>query len=756
MKHDLILFRPDGEQVFMSSTGRSKQRARGREEDLLVAFLSLRKPSDDAASIAKELEKHTTAFYKTSGSVTKAIKVFVEGINRFFLQKNNYFDQPESWQTATLMLAVVHHGTLFLAQVGATQSLVFVNGQVERYFDESLDQRGLGVATVTTPRYYQLTLRGNETIVFTNPDENGESDFTDLTPVVGELKLRSEENQPLSILQVKPGAGETVLRHLDEFDFAALLPALVSPEPEVTEDTLEPEPIGEAEQAAEPQEPCLAEDLFGQAVLYNESEPEEGTKELTVGLVEEQTQTIEVAIALPDEPQEQYVAEGQEENSFEKPDFGVLKAKTLKGVAAGAGWLRRVEDKAGSIASTGNPSVAIRELPVLTKILIAVLVPVVIVILTAMVFFNRGENHEYAYFLAQAEASVNNAGLMQTADLQREGWEQALLWLDQAAAYQDTTEVQALRLRAQTALDDLEGARRLHYVAAFAPALYPDLDIGSIVSLGSDLYLLDRALGSVKYLRLHSNGYVMESDFTCGPGTYGGIQVGELVDLISIPLNNPAKAPVLAIDSGGNLLYCSPNTSPSSVHLLLPDNGWANLSKIVFDSNRLYVLDSGNAALWIYRGFTANFTNAPVAYFDEEMVDLSSAIDFAVEGEELFVLHKDGLSSHCLTSFVTGITSCEVPYPYHDAGTSGTNVDFATLKLEQIAYSPPPDPSIYYLEPERAELYQFSLKLNLNRVLRSGVSSGVLPQSKVSAFYVSPDRRIFMAFGGQLYYAVLP
>jgi hypothetical protein len=260
----------------------------------------------------------------------------------------------------------------------------------------------------------------------------------------------------------------------------------------------------------------------------------------------------------------------------------------------------------------------------------------------------------------------------------------------------------------------------------------------------------------VKYLRLFSSGYEMDSEFVCGPGTYEGVQVGELVDLINIPLNNPAKAPVMAIDAEGNLIYCSPGSSPSAAHLPTPEIGWNSLRRMTFDSNRLYVLDPGNKALWIYRGFTANFNSAPDAYFDEELINLSDAVDFEVEGEELFLLHADGHSSHCLASFVTGETSCDDPYPYLDAGTSGANVDFASLKFEQIAYSPPPDPSIYYLEAEKAELYQFSLRLNLNKVLRSGVSERVLSKGKASAFYVSPDRRVFLAFGNQLYYAVLP
>jgi len=78
------------------------------------------------------------------------------------------------------------------------------------------------------------------------------------------------------------------------------------------------------------------------------------------------------------------------------------------------------------------------------------------------------------------------------------------------------------------------------------------------------------------------------------------------------------------------------------------------------------------------------------------------------------------------------------------------------LHFSQLAYSPPPDPSLYYLEADKAELYQFSLRLNLNRILRADVESGNLPRKVVTAFNVSTNRLVFLAFGNELYYASLP
>ena len=172
MKFDLKIFQPDGQQTSLMGFESPKQRVRGRETDLLLVFLSLKNSSEPIDALKSELEELANAFFRTSGSVTKAIREFVDGLNRSFMQKNHRFDQPESWQTASLSLGVIHQDTLFLAQIGASQALVFSDEKLKSFFDETLDQRGLGVATVTNPRYYQLSLKGNETVIFTAPFED--------------------------------------------------------------------------------------------------------------------------------------------------------------------------------------------------------------------------------------------------------------------------------------------------------------------------------------------------------------------------------------------------------------------------------------------------------------------------------------------------------------------------------------------------------------------------------------------------------
>ena len=160
-------------------------------------------------------------------------------------------------------------------------------------------------------------------------------------------------------------------------------------------------------------------------------------------------------------------------------------------------------------------------------------------------------------------------------------------------------------------------------------------------------------------MTLRSQGYSQDEGFKCGPGSINGVQVGKLVDMLAIPINNPAKAPILAIDNTGNILFCSVGASPTAAALLPPDGGWQNLRSIAFDSGKLLVLDPGANAIWIYRGFSSNFDQVPVSYFDDLPVKLQDAVDTAVSKDELFLLHTDGHSSHCLASQVSGLVTCD-------------------------------------------------------------------------------------------------
>jgi hypothetical protein len=764
MKFDLTTYSFENHQkrlFYTASAGKGP--ARGREEDSLIIKIW---PSD-AVSLSDEvldqtLSKLAAAFFKTGGSVTNAMRSLADGLNKTFLSGNSQLQDKDSWQTTSLLVGVIHHETLFFGISGKAEALLVRRSGIEHFFDAELDPRGLGFSSVVHPRFFQTAVTDGDFVLIAQeiPADLLESERlrADLASLGEFVPLLSG----IDVIRMTYGEGLSLKARLEarpvpevlEINEAEEVPS----EPEaVEEQELEwPEEVLETPELEE-ENGSLAEDLFRNVPLVNhsaetKSKPEPQPEEPAVAPAEPQIILEEPAV----EP-----VTAKEEQSVPIFDVKQFKTDALQSVAKGASFLKGVEEKTEAIIQKseqkkreeGKP---VTELSALSKWLITILVPVLLVGLTTFIYLSQGQDNEYSYFLAQAEASANNAALMQTDELKREGWNQTIEWLDKAAAYQKSDEVNALYLRARLALDELDGAKRLIYKPAFAAGLFPDMAVSNIISLYRDLYLLDQNSGEVRHLTLQSQGYSLDEAFQCKPGRFGGVEVGKLVDMLAIPINNPAKAPILAIDAAGNLLYCAVGSSPVAASLLPPDGGWQELKSIAFDSGRLLVLDSGANAIWIYRGFSSNFDQVPVSYFDAMPVKLQEAIDLAISDDELFLLHADGHSSHCLASQISGLVTCDDPYPYQDVLSGGTGVDFASLKFSQMAYSPPPDPSIYFLEPDAAELYQFSLRLNLNQVLRSGLNDGSLPTGSATAFAVAANRQVFLAFGNAIYYAILP
>ena len=771
MKFDLTTYSFENHQhrlLLTASAG--KGAARGREEDsLLLKLWPSEAISLSDAVLDQTLAKLALAFFKTSGSVTNAMRGLADSLNKTFLSGNSQLQEKDTWQTTSLLIGVIHHETLFVGINGKAEALLIRKDGREHLFDTELDPRGLGLSSVVHPRFFQTAVTDGDFVLLAQeiPADLLASDrLSPDTTILGEFVPFLGGTD---VIRLTYGEGLSLKARLEPKP-AQAVPEIQENEEPTAPEAVEPQEIVWPEEVLEPSEVegdngSLADDLFRNVPLVNlsaaqEAKPESKPDEKPETPPEEPVVLPEAPVIIPQEPAAEPV---RKEEAQSAPIFDVEQFKTgaLQTVAKGAGFLKGVEEKTEAIIQKsgekkreeGKP---VTELSALSKWLIAILVPLLLVALTTFIYLSQGQGNEYGYYLAQAEASANNAAQMQTDELKREGWNQTIEWLDKAAAYQKSEEVNALYLRARLALDALDGAKRLIYKPAFAAGLFPGMNVTNIIALNRDLYLLDQTNGEVKHLTLQSQGYSLDETFICAPGSISGVQVGKLVDMLAIPINNPAKAPILAIDAAGNILFCSVGASPTAAALLPPDGGWQNLKSIAFDSGKLLVLDSGANAIWIYRGFNSNFDQVPVSYFDALPVQLQDAIDLAANKDELFLLHADGHSSHCLASQISGLVTCDDPYPYQDATNGKAGVDFASLKFNQMAYSPPPDPSIYFLDPDGAELYQFSLRLNLNQVLRSGLNDGSLPTDRATAFAVAANRQVFLAFGNAVYYAILP
>ncbi|MEN6410572.1 MAG: hypothetical protein ABFD44_12780 [Anaerolineaceae bacterium] len=426
--------------------------------------------------------------------------------------------------------------------------------------------------------------------------------------------------------------------------------------------------------------------------------------------------------------------------------------------------------KAGKQGSSGLKTFISRILPdhkesepLLTKgqmIVVAIAVPLVIVTIALTAYFEVGRSRQaktyYLQALQAAQATLNTTD----PTVLRDAWSQTLVLLDQADANGVTDESRTLRIQAQDNLDDLENIRRMDYETAIVGGLSPTVKISQIVTTSSDMYLLDSVQGRVLHAVLTGQGYEVDPNFQCGPGSTGNLIIGPLVDITAMPRSNDFSADILAIDATGNVLYCAADADPQSATLTTPDSGWSKITSITIDGNQLYVLDPGVNAVWIYDGVINGFTEAPRLIFGDEIPPMTDVIDVGINNQYLYLLHGDGHATLCTFS-PAGYepTRCTDPAPYGDSrpGRDANPVAFPDAIFSQVVSTALPTPSLYLLAPDSRSIYLFSVQLKLQNQYRAqSVTDVPLPDQPATAFYVSANRIAYLAVGNQIYQALMP
>ena len=729
------------------ATSAPKRSARGRQEDSLIIFLTLKDSKLLSPQSQTELlERLSSVFFKTSGSVTLAMRMVIDTLNISLLERNLKLVEDRDRISAFLNLAVIHRDTLFISQCGITHALLINKGDLIHFFDVDIGKRGLGLSRSPKIRYFQHAVEdGDYLIISPEPSESWNQDnlVSQGRPGIEQLWRRLHHKMPLNqhagLIQLHAGEGSVnIIRPKWERNGQSSSPTGAEPvrKNDLVRDISPPKPVPEAVN------PVIKSD------------------EETVEFMEKVQPIATENAAFPKVEFEKAEDDPQTKSSVQ---LEKLELAGLKGLSMSFDWLRRAKNivttffkdlmgKISPIAGANQPKLSRG-----TMFFIAIVIPLLVVAVAVSVYVARGKEQQYLYYFSQAQAAVANAQIASDVETQRSVWGQALIWADQASDYRDSEELRALITQAQSALDELDGAERLAFQPAIVGELYNEIDIRHIIALGSDLYLLDASQGRVIHLTLGGNGYEVDAGFICQAGQYGSITVGNLVDVVSIPINNEFRAPVLAVDSSGNILYCTTGKEPEARSLVTPSQGWGAIQSMAYDSQRLFLLDPGENAIWVYEGSASVFETAPRFYFEGFPLDVSTVVDITNNGDELYMLHNDGHLASCIASgFEFAPIKCTDPEPYHDERVGVRSLNLPELQFNQVLYSPPPDPSIFLLAPGYADIYQFSLRLNLNRIYRPNFGEYDVEGKEATAFAIAANRRAFLAFGYQLFYAVIP
>ncbi len=387
---------------------------------------------------------------------------------------------------------------------------------------------------------------------------------------------------------------------------------------------------------------------------------------------------------------------------------------------------------------------------------IAVAVPVIIITVAAVIYirFGRSEQH-WKYYESAEQAAVQAVGESDPVN-QRTSWETSLYWLDKAEAYMVTDKSQSLRQQAQNSLDTIERIVRLTFHPAFASSL-GNFPVTQMATNENDLYMLNAAEGKILRAIGTASGFTLDPNFICQSGYYEGIQVGALVDIVSLP-KNTYDATVMGVDATGNTIYCLPESPPRVAPLAPPDTGWGSIAAVAFDANNLYVLDPPRRAVWVYVGSGNGFPDRPFYFFGEQVPALENAIDLAVSGDDLYLLNKDSHLTTCTLSRITeSSTRCTDPAVLSDtrAGrTSGTTLPDA--QFSQMQFTSPPGSTVSLLDSRTQAVYRFVPRtLELQDQLRSvpGEDNPLPPGQPATAMAMSQNRTLFLFVNGMVYYA---
>ena len=708
--------------------------ARFRDHDQLLLYFS-QAGSDPLSPEQVDilLDSLAKTYYKTPGTVTTAQKAVAEALNQFLLDRNIKHASAGRQAIGLLTQIVLRESRLYLAQSGEAHTLHLSKDGAQEIFEPRLSGQGLGISRTTPIHFTMLSIESNDVLVISPnlPDE--------WTP---DLLLGAQGQGPESLrrrllskaglevnailLQAQPGQGQLrLLRPVRSPRKAEAVSMAVQPA------VKQPTEAGQSSLAKEPESP----------------------------MGEQVTPVVDYA-AQPAQPLTQATAAPATSPAPAPPPKQPVRSQAQTPRSAGIGAAIRASSRKimvimGALARKILPDESLFSLPPFSMAFFAIAVPLVVVTVSAVVYFQRGRAAQYEIYFTQASEAAEGAATKSDPVELRHAWQTALLYLDQAENYQTTSESKEMRIQAQAALDEIQGIERLDFKPALVDQLPETANISRVVTDGDDLYLLDQSQGLVMHALLTNEGYKIDPTFLCGPGPYSsGVIIDPLIDIARLPRGNEQGASVLAIDGNGNSLSCILGQDPVASTMHPPDINWGSPQGLTIDTGDLYILDSQNNAVWIYRGMDTE--KPPRLFFGDNIPPMHDVIDLAVNVNDLYLLHEDSHLTTCeYSGLVESPTRCEDPVTFSDprpGRQSGATISDAVFS--EIQFTQPPDPSIYLLDPKSQSIYHFSVRLTLQRLYQS---YNPLPEGPATAMAIDKEiRTAFMAIGNQLYSAPLP
>jgi hypothetical protein len=770
--------------------------ARGRDQDRLVTYLLLTGNSIFTTSeYMKFAEDAAKVFYATSGSLTSALRIAAESLNKALLERNMETSSRGQYAIGWLAIGALRDLQVTFLLSGPMHAWHFAQGEARHIFEPNVSGRGLGMSQNTSIHYAQVPLQMGDRLLFCGRVPTAwEPTLKDSTPSSLEAMRRrlttlTTEDLNAVLMQTSNGTGKMNLlsgtAELKEEMPAPValppsLPRRQEPVPTLQEEesnyssahVVQPSsyaPARETEFPAKNTESLASVPRNTLPRNFPSSIPRADTS-ISTPILENNTNETEpepevVDVPTPFEPQPV-----REEGKVETPPVprepsarARRAARTLAGgIQAsrrfGTSFGERLRNFLPRLLPNSDPQPELSAPSNFAMIVMSIVIPLIVVVMLMVVYLKYGRSLQYDTYINQAQQNRDYAVQMTDPIEQRRAWDSVLENVAQAEAHNITDQSTALRDEANTNRDALLGITRLQFNPVFASSV--GIDISRMAASESDLFMLDAANGAVLRAQLtNGGGFQLDTSFNCRPGVYGEYTVGPLVDIIAMPTLTTINATLLGVDANGNLLYCAPGEVPRAIPLPVPDTNWGRVTAFIMDAGNLYVLDAPSRAVWVYTGKDGNFIDRPYFFFNEQ-TPTQDVIDMIVSGDELYMLHADGHISNCSYNRIeTNPQKCRDPFPLINPFKAYQDEDlFSTAHFTQMLFAAPPDQSILILNADTQSVMRFTPRsLELQNQYRPTTGRvNPIPAGPVDAVAVSPNHYLFMALDGQVYFAQTP
>lgn len=770
-----------------------RKAARGRErEPLLISLLLNGNTPFSNAEYEKLISDAAAVFHGTHGALTSALRATAESINHALLERNLSTTGRGQYAIGWLTLAVLRETQLTILQCGPTHVLSFSAGTTSHLHDPALSGKGLGLSQSISQFFSQIQLQPGDRLLLCSK-----------LPPAWENALGSDRGLPApestrkrllvladgdvsgALIQVTEGTGNMLLSAPDGTPPPLPpKPVVTSPAADLAPAFIPPQPADEGTPPAHVVGRPPVDEPSAYAIPPQPAQNDEALVEQLASVAMNYQFPPSIPRAKSPEPDMESIPEVEEEPEFEEvdisssaprrsPDEIALSRAEGKRQAArvavnGIQTWRRVTDQVGARIRKFLPNLlpggeSDISLPVPAMAFISILIPFLMATIGIIVYMRFGVSSQYDTTITAAQIMRQQAMNETDPVRQKEAWNNVLQRVAQAETYNVTSNTLAMRQEAQSRLDALLGVSRLNFSSTFSVGA--GAEISRMAASDSDLYMLDAAQGNILRAAI-DRGYVLDTSFDCKPGTYGNTSIGSLVDLLVLPKANMLNSSVLGADAAGNLLYCAPGQVPRPMTLPLPPTYWGRVTAITLDGGnlaldgndvklkgaKLYVLDAPAGMVWVYTDKEGVFVDTPLMFFGNQIPEIQDAIDIAVNGDELYLLHADGRITYCMYSRIDGVpTRCDSPVKLVNPFPAYGETDvFAQGHFTQMVLTTLPDSTLLLLDAEGQSVYRLSSRgFELQGILSA--AAGTFPMGPLGAITSSPSHILYLAHGDQIY-----